>query len=99
MAVALENGFEKVGPLLGNKRPEWSRFHLLVSFSHQRVGSSILASLSEVNPTSLNKGLSCVFNNLAVRIVLNRPALFHPVNAIYNAICTVRISFWSRCRS
>jgi hypothetical protein len=36
-----------MGPLLGNKSPGVTRFHLLVSFSHQRVGSSILASLSE----------------------------------------------------
>ncbi len=37
---------KKLGPPLGTGSPEGA-FQMLVSFSHQRVGSSILASLSE----------------------------------------------------
>ena len=37
---------KKRGPRLGSGAPEGA-FQLLASFSHQRVGSSILASLSE----------------------------------------------------
>jgi hypothetical protein len=38
---------KKSGALAWEQEPRLARFHLLVSFSHQRVGSSILASLSE----------------------------------------------------
>ena len=38
---------KKSGALAWEQEPRVARFHLLVSFSHQRVGSSILASLSE----------------------------------------------------
>src|SRR5947209_7084019 len=45
---------EKRGPRLGSGAPEGA-FQLLASFSHQRVGSSILASLSEAGGNDLQK--------------------------------------------
>jgi hypothetical protein len=49
MAVlfAQEKGGQKSGALAWEQEPRVTRFHLSVSFSHRRVGSSILASLSE----------------------------------------------------
>ena len=43
-----------MGPRLGSGAPEGA-FQLLASFSHQRVGSSILASLSEAGGNDLQK--------------------------------------------
>jgi hypothetical protein len=43
-----------VGPSLGTESPG-RRVPLLASFSHQRVGSSILASLSEAGGNDLQK--------------------------------------------
>ena len=43
---------KKRGPRLGSGAPEGA-FQLLASFSHQRVGSSILASLSEAGGNDL----------------------------------------------
>src|SRR6267142_6115708 len=45
---------KKWGPRLGPRAPEGA-FRLLASFSHQRVGSSILASLSEAGGNDLQK--------------------------------------------
>ena len=45
---------KKEGPPLGMGAPEGA-FQLLASFSHQRVGSSILASLSEAGGNDLQK--------------------------------------------
>jgi hypothetical protein len=45
---------KKRGPRLGSGAPEGA-FQLLASFSHQRVGSSILASLSEAGGNDLQK--------------------------------------------
>jgi hypothetical protein len=47
MAVPLVKKVEKNGALAWEQEPRVARFHLSVSFSHRRVGSSILASLSE----------------------------------------------------
>jgi len=44
-----------MGPPLGIGGPLKARFQLLASFSHQRVGSSILASLSEAGRNDLQK--------------------------------------------
>jgi hypothetical protein len=54
---------EKKGPPLGIGGPG-RRVSLPVSFSHRRVGSSILASLSEARNIFKNKGLTCVYINL-----------------------------------
>jgi hypothetical protein len=57
-------------PLVKKMRPPLGigglgrRVSLPVSFSHRRVGSSILASLSEVSIPFKNKRLNHVFNNL-----------------------------------
>src|SRR5216684_6917572 len=45
---------KKRGPRLGSGAPEGA-FQLLASFSHQRVGSSILASLSEAGGNDLQE--------------------------------------------
>jgi hypothetical protein len=53
----LSSGFgekKKWGPRLGSGAPE-GVFQLRVSFSHRRVGSSILASLSEAGGNELQK--------------------------------------------
>jgi hypothetical protein len=53
--IAVEFGIgakKKRGPRLGSGAPEGA-FQLLASFSHQRVGSSILASLSEAGGNDL----------------------------------------------
>jgi hypothetical protein len=48
MAVPLlRSSGQKSGALAWEQEPRVARFHLPVSFSHRRVGSSILASLSE----------------------------------------------------
>src|SRR5882724_1634133 len=47
-------GTKKWGPRLGTESPG-RRVPLLASFSHQRVGSSILASLSEAGGNDLQK--------------------------------------------
>jgi hypothetical protein len=47
MAVPRGMDWEKNGALAWEQEPRVARFHLSVSFSHRRVGSSILASLSE----------------------------------------------------
>jgi hypothetical protein len=44
----------KWGSCLGTRAPEGA-FHLPVSFSHRRVGSSILASLSEAGGNEFRK--------------------------------------------
>jgi hypothetical protein len=56
-------------PLVKKMRPPLGigglgrRVSLPVSFSHRRVGSSILASLSEARNILKNKGLTCVYIN------------------------------------
>jgi hypothetical protein len=45
--LVAEKGGQKSGALAWEQEPRVTRFHLSVSFSHRRVGSSILASLSE----------------------------------------------------
>jgi hypothetical protein len=50
----VEFGWKKVGPPLGIGGPG-RRVSMPVSFSHRRVGSSILASLSEAGGNDLQK--------------------------------------------
>src|SRR5882762_5834657 len=47
MRLLVRPGRQKSGALAWEQEPRVARFHLSVSFSHRRVGSSILASLSE----------------------------------------------------
>src|SRR5258708_17661159 len=49
---------QKNGALAWEQGPRMARFHLSVSFSHRRVGSSILASLSEAGGNERRKAVS-----------------------------------------
>src|SRR5260370_9037211 len=73
---------KKRGPRLGSGAPEGA-FQLLASFSHQRVGSSILASLSEAGGNDLQEVTS---KPLPPRLPLFTSRHLKPAHALSNAL-------------